>query len=401
MKHYIVFLLSLIAIYVYIYAPPLQFVPFGLDKLILCFSILYVTFRKRWCQFYKYFSKELILLFFIVVCSLFIHIIHREDSILLKYDVLLLLEVFICPYALFISFEEKNKVHLDQVLIVTAIIASIVSIFLLLNPQIAYDIKNNVLKFPENLIDKFIYRGYGISDGLLFSYPVILGFCASFLLLGFYENRFNIIFILFFFLSILANARSGLVPIFVGLLVLLLFDVKRFIRISFFLGVIVFVFSGLIMVFMSNNVIVDVAFHWGMSTFDILGDFLAGEQGENVEVLLNDMVVWPTAFHEYIVGSGRYLFTGYEVNTDIGYFLRLNYGGILYLLSWLQLLIFMFRRLFSLNKSVTLLLFISLLYLNYKSDFFVVNPASRFFFMVYVLCVLNIKSFSCQKTLSE
>ena len=364
MKHYIVFLLSLIAIYVYIYAPPLQFVPFGLDKLILCFSILYVTFRKRWCQFYKYFSKELILLFFIVVCSLFIHIIHREDSILLKYDVLLLLEVFICPYALFISFEEKNKVHLDQVLIVTAIIASIVSIFLLLNPQIAYDIKNNVLKFPENLIDKFIYRGYGISDGLLFSYPVILGFCASFLLLGFYENRFNIIFILFFFLSILANARSGLVPIFVGL-------------------------------------IVDVAFQWGMSTFDILGDFLAGEQGENVEVLLNDMVVWPTAFHEYIVGSGRYLFTGYEVNTDIGYFLRLNYGGILYLLSWLQLLIFMFRRLFSLNKSVTLLLFISLLYLNYKSDFFVVNPASRFFFMVYVLCVLNIKSFSCQKTLSE
>lgn len=400
MKHYIVLLLSLIAVYIYIYAPPLQFVPFGLDKLILCFSFLYITFKKRWYRFYRRFSKELFLLFLIAICSLFIYIIHREDSILLKYDVLLLLEVLICPYALFVYFEEKNRICLDKVLIITAIIASVVSVFLLLNPQLAYDIKNNILKFPEDLIDKFLYRGYGISDGLLFSYPVILGFCASFLLLGFYKNKFNIVFILLLFLSILANARSGLVPVFVGSLILLLFDIKRFVKLSSFIAVTVIVFSGVIVAFMSDNVIVDAAFQWGMSTFDILGDFLSGEQSENVEVLLNDMVVWPTTFHEYIVGSGRYLFTGYNVNTDVGYFLRLNYGGVLYLLFWLQLLIFMFRRLFHLNKLVALLLFISLLYLNYKSDFFVVNPASRFFFMVYVLCVLDVKSFSHQKSLS-
>lgn len=143
----------------------------------------------------------------------------------------------------------------------------------------------------------------------------------------------------------------------------------------------------------------NAAFKWGMSTFEIVDDFVAGKEVENVNTLLDDMVVWPNSLDEWLIGSGFYIFSDAFRTTDVGYFLRLNYGGIVYFSFWLFFSIYLFRRLYFVNKKVALLLFISLIYLNYKSDFFLVNPASRFFFLVYVLCILDYRNFSDKKVL--
>ena len=133
--------------------------------------------------------------------------------------------------------------------------------------------------------------------------------------------------------------------------------------------------------------------NWGMTAFNIFGDFVSGKQAENLDSLFGDMVVWPVSIDEWLIGSGDFLFGAPVRGTDIGYFIRLNYGGIIYMLLWFFLCIYMFYRLFPINKTLTCLLFISLIYFNYKSDFFIVNPASRFFFFIYVICILDQKSF--------
>ena len=399
------FVLCLIFIYSYIYAPPFRVIPFGLDKLVVLFSYMYITYKKEWGNLFRKFKIEFIWLTILSIMSLMILILFQRDKTLASYDFLLLIEVLPCSYAMYLLWEKNKHIHLDKVLLYCSIIAALISTYLLINPEEAYILKKDILKFPEEVIKKFIHRGYGLSDGLFYAYPVVQGFCLSLMLMTRSINKLYLFFILPLIFSIFSNARSGLVPVFISLCLLLLFIFKAKVN---FLSIFKFTFSFIIGAFLlvylarvllGDNEMLNAAFKWGMSTFEIVDDFVAGKEVENVNTLLDDMVVWPNSLDEWLIGSGFYIFSDAFRTTDVGYFLRLNYGGIVYFSFWLFFIIYLFRRLYFVNKKVALLLFISLIYLNYKSDFFLVNPASRFFFLVYVLCILDYRNFSDIKVL--
>ena len=385
------YLLGVLILYFYVYAPPFQVLPFGTDKPFLLFSFVYLSYYKRWKHLYLIFQKEWILLFAIFFCSLFICLLHREDSSLCLYDLLLLLECLPCSYTIYLlgSNVRSGNIGLDDLIIISAIVGGIISSVLLLNPDYTYYIKTTLLKYPEHLLDKFLYRGYGISDGLLFSYPVIQGFCFAFILVN--VGGRNVLYklsLLLLFVSIMSNARSGFVPIAVSILLLLQSRILLFFKYVFAFLFLALIFAGSINTLVENNDMLQAASEWSKTSIDIFADLLSGEKTENVESLLGDMVVWPTGI-EWLVGSGENLFGAEMTPTDIGYFIRLNYGGIFYLILWVILWIVMFFRLYKINRGIALILFISLIFLNYKGDFFVVNPGSRFFFLVYVLIVMD------------
>lgn len=162
------FFLTLFAgfiVYFYVYAPPFKAIPFGTDKPILLASMVYITYKKRWMNLYILFQKEFFFLFGIVFLSLFVSVIHRIDTSLLLYDILLLLECIPTSYFLFCIFRSWNLKHIDNIIIYTAIIGAIISTYLLINPELTYYIKTILLKYPEHLIDRFLYRGYGNGRG--------------------------------------------------------------------------------------------------------------------------------------------------------------------------------------------------------------------------------------------
>ena len=384
--------LGVLIIYFYIYAPPFQFLPFGTDKPFFLFSLLYLSYHKSWMQLYVIFQREWILLISIFLFSLFVCLLHREDYGLCLYDFLLLLECLPCSYTIYLlgCKAKIGTLRLNDFIIISAIIGGIISTFLLLNPEYTYYIKTSLLKYPEHLVDKFLYRGYGISDGLLFSYPVIQGFCFAFILVNVGgKNIWYKFSLLLLFVSIISNARSGFVPI--AITVLLLFRFRFLLLFKYVLAffLLSLIFAGVMSTLIENNEMLQAATEWSKTSVDIIGDFFSGEKSENVESLLGDMVVWPKTVDEWLVGSGRNLFGDETTPTDIGYFIRLNYGGFFYLILWAILWLFMFFRLHKANRGIALIMFISLIYLNYKGDFFVVNPGSRFFFFFYVLIVLN------------
>jgi membrane protein len=389
------FFLTLFAgfiVYFYVYAPPFKAIPFGTDKPILLASMVYITYKKRWMNLYILFQKEFFFLFGIVFLSLFVSVIHRIDTSLLLYDILLLLECIPTSYFLFCIFRSWNLKHIDNIIIYTAIIGAIISTYLLINPELTYYIKTILLKYPEHLIDRFLYRGYGISDGLLFSYPVIQGFCFSFILInvGGKSNLFFKTSLLFLFVAVFSNARSGFVSICVAFILMLLYDKRSlFLRLLFPFLILLMLLSGTVSVLLEKNEMLNMSLEWAKTSLDIFSDFIKGEESENVSALLNDMIVLPSSIDEWLIGNGKNIFLDACNNSDIGYFIRLKYGGIIYLTVWIFFCIYMFKRLYKLNKGIALILFISLVYLNYKGDFFIVNPGSRFFFLIYSLIVID------------
>jgi hypothetical protein len=377
---------------VYIFAPPFRVLPLGTDKLIFLIAVFYITYKKKWGKIINIFKIEYTFLFLLFSYS-FIRGFLSNEKFYAMYDFLLLIEIIPCSFFLYCLVNDNYGFKLDKLLITCSIIASIVSLFLILNPQMAYYLKSELLKYDRTVLDRFRYRGYGFSDGLFFAYPVVIGFSAGFIVLGMYNKKhYPILFLIPMITAIFSNARSGLVPIFAGFFLAIFYNFKSLIKkigIIFVIILFFILFSGIFSAFLEKNEIFRVSIDWGTSSFKIIADLFLGKKTENFEILFGEMLVFPENASDLLFGSGLFLFKDVPNNTDIGYLLRLNFGGIVYSIILFGLLLYMFFRLRKINKIVCYYLFLSLLYCHLKSDFFIVNPSSRFFFLVYIICIIN------------
>ncbi len=396
------YFVAILLLYIYIYSPAIQTLSFGLDKIIFSIALVYVLFTHQLNKARKIFVNEYKYLTLIVITSLLISAIHRDNIFegIFVYDMFLMIEVLLVPYVFYCIFTLRLGLQIDKVLIGNAIIASIITLALLTNPSWADTMKNQVLRIPEVLLSNFKFRGFGFSDGLIFGYPVVQGFCGAFIVLGFVKVKpICYLMLLPILISIFVNARSGIVPIFVALIIVVFnSSVKKNIYIII-IGFIV-VIIGLLIFYNSNNDQLKESVEWGVSTFNIIIDIIQGNDAENTDALLHDMVFLPTDFIDWILGSGVNAFEekykGYGTS-DIGFCIRTIYGGIIYMLLWFLLWVYMYKRCRKINYKLAFLLFVSLVYLNWKSDFFIVNPSCRFFFFVYAYIILDVKFLTSKK----
>ena len=128
---------------------------------------------------------------------------------------------------------------------------------------------------------------------------------------------------------------------------------------------------------------------WGKSTLDIITALFSGEEAENVDGLTGTMVFFPEDLITWLIGTGHNVFSHkYNGQTsDIGYIIRLLYGGIFYMILTVGYLFFTCKRVYQIDKAVGLLLLLSVLVFNYKTDFLTIAPCSRLFFLIYVITI--------------
>lgn len=392
-SHYCIAIVGVILYYSYIYAPAFVFLPIGLDKIVCFLGIVYVTTKKRWYTFVKIFKWELYILFLISILSFAIFIIHRKDIIFFGYDVVLILEALPTAFALWLYLKNNKIFDKKRIIVYASLIAGLLSLYLIFHPALMQHIKMAVLKYPENLQLKFLYRGYGISDGLLFSYPVIQGFVIGIILLSCKNISISqkMVTCILCILCIIVNARSGFVPVAIGFLLFIYKNKTESIKIIIIIVLSFMLLGTMLSSLIETNDMLNTAVEWSKTTIDILQDIFSGKRTENVDALTNDMLFSPTTLDEWLIGIGSNVFITkfFGKTSDIGYVIRLMYGGIVYLVGWLILMIYMFKRWYKCNKEICLLFFLSLIYLNYKSDFFMGVPASRFFFLIYAWTILD------------
>ncbi len=396
MLKYIKILICSLILYFYIYSPALVIMPFGLDKLILAFSLFYILFSGNVGKCINSFKQELALLLLIAIFSVFVTTIHNGFSLngIVMYDIFLFVEVLAVPYALLSLFDSSWRCNVSDVIIYNSILAGCITAALLLNPAWADIMKNQILRIPELLTTNFSFRGFGFSDGLTFAYPVVQGFCAGFVICGFIRRKpFFYLGLIPIIISVFVNARSGIIPIGVALAILV-FKSPLSKTIKTIIPIVIVLFLMFFFYKPNSNSQLSESVEWGLSFFQIMGDFFSGEDAENMDALslTGTMVQFPHSISACLIGEGVSIFEeGYQDynNSDIGFCIRSVYGGYIYMFLWILLWIKMFRRLAKVHYNMALILFISLIYLNWKSDFFIVTASCRFFFFIYVCCIMS------------
>jgi hypothetical protein len=379
----------ILILYLYLYNPVFLAIGIGSFKIILVISLVFIIAKPHSILLLKKFKIEAFFVFILMI-YLFINSLRTlvgpfEHSYI---TLVWFFESIVFPiFFIFLFKNELEKFGLENLLIITGTLASLVSIILLLNPGWNYFVRNSLIYYSAIDLEGYLeVRGYGIAESLFGSYAMIQGIILGICL---YLIRKSIVFfvpVLPLIIAIAFNARTGLFAIPISLL-LLVFTGRvnlRWIVIFGFCSVLIFYLFNFNNSFIENN---EQTFNWIFSGFDEVVASFTGDFGfsGSTATLLQEETFIPNNVFEFFFGTAQVGPNNEPV--DNGYFRTLWFGGGVNLLLLLVFFGFMFYRLWRIdrNKYYILLLFVSCLFYNLKWNFlFVPSGISRLIGLYYV-----------------
>ena len=385
----------IIILYLYVYNPVFSFIGIGSVKLLLVFFIIYSLFNKKTLHYLFYFKVEFLFTILLVTYSLVTSL--RSNELTFKQGYLFFIwfvESIYIPIVLIIIFiNEFKKYSWEKLILIIGVIASLLSLILILNPELNEYVKYTLIVSSGEENDSYHFiRGFGFAEGLRGSYGMVQGMILGICLKEVRENWRYVIIILLLIISIAFNARTGLIAFPVSILILL-FSFKFNIR--FIISFIIILLLIYNIDFSSIEFISDYqeTFDWLNRGFRDLNAILQGDNSSHLgRTLLVDENFSPSNTFEFIFGTGNF---GAGIDrVDNGYYYLLWFGGWLIMMIVFFFLIYMFSRLYLLQKDhyYTFLFFILLLMFSVKSNY-LFNPSaiSRLLGIYYVYTILNHK----------
>lgn len=384
----------IVILYIFLFNPVFQIFDFGLIKVLLLASIAYIAFTGKIRLFLNLFKNEIILSLILITYTLLVVFWGDGTAFKVPYTHLVwFMECFFIPFFLILFFKNIfQKRTWESLVVQTGLIAALITLFLVLNPDINFFIRDSVIRDLQiNLSStKTLSRGFTIAENSTFSYGVVQGLILSICIISLKKNYLYAIPIVFLFIAILYNARIGFACLFIGV-ALVVFRRKIKIRSAIIFGLVLL--AGYFFLFNSgfskNN---HDSLLRGLSFFSDTMKFITGDQSHasNYSVLFNKMVFFPSHFINLVFGEGKIVFYASK-GSDIGYINQIFTGGIVYLFLLLAFLFYMFLRNFdqTSNKLLPVLFVLSLLVVNIKGNaLFVSNGFFRLFCFFYVYSTL-------------
>lgn len=385
--------LMMLLTYLYVFNPPFLQLPISPSK-ILYAILLPIFFLKYKRAFLREYMPEVKVFFAIILYSFAVKILTSSEAIYAQTNLFLFVEslfnAFTLACLLFRFFED----NVERVFLWCSVVAAFVSVFLILSPGTNEFVRNSLL-IPERELDAdfFAFRSFGVSESMLFTYPVSLG-VASCLCIEFAKERSLYYLLLpFLLIAIIFNARIGFVPVLVylGYRIIIARDFSFIFRFAglLLIGFLILDYSGILDEY-------EATITWLMDGFTEIVNLMSGKEGDklgNFDVL-RTMIIIPETLMGIIFGVGRdvYLSSGNVGNSDIGYILQLNYGGIIYIMLLLIFIFIVYRRLrwFNTRQKWFNYVFIgTVLLCNVKGYFITTNSGMRtlmllaFVFLLY------------------
>lgn len=384
-------------LYLYIYNPPFAFLPLTISKLSYAFFLPYLVLNKQLQQqFLRLFTFEFFILSIIILYSLGIEFMNgMSGSVFWGANLFMLFENFFFAFIIANYLNKNYAQNADILLFAVTVIAASITFFLILNPTLNFYIKQSVLKLDDVAV-KLEFRCFGIADSFTFAYAIVQGIAVALCL----EKIRNILVcsILFILLciSVMFNARIGFVPIIFILFYMIFMERKgrKVLQIFFF-------FSILILFFLGTDLVGDYeqTIDWAISFFQEISDVIlsddVGMESTNMDTLLNDMVVLPDTFMGWIWGTGENIFSSPIRNSDIGYFIQLNYGGLTYCFFFALLVFSLFLKIQRYRieeKWFPYLFIVVILACSYKGLFLITNSGFRILMILYFLYFLRART---------
>lgn len=376
----------IIVLYFYFYNPVFLLFGIGSFKIILIIMIFNFIFNPKIIKKIRLFKIELIFSIILIIFT-FLNSI-RSGGNFLEYpykNFIWFIETFAAPVVIIHWFKKDlESFDITSLYVIVGFIASLISIFLLFNPTINSYVRTSLISYSG--VDFLNYeniRGYGIAEGLIGPYALVQGII---LCIGFYKIKSKSIYLITLLpiiVSVAINARTGLLAIPVGIIMILLmfkFNIKV---LSLFLILFSIIFGILNTDYFIENYTENIKFI--LAAVDNLNGNL--DSGAT-ETLLFDDFFKPDSFFELFFGTSKFGPNG--INADNGYFYLLWFGGLTFLFFNLSFIFYLFYRLYYTdnNKYLPLIMFILLLLFNAKWNyFFVPSGIFRLIGLYYVFVV--------------
>ena len=370
----------IIAIYIYIYQPPVINKLYYIVFEILIFCLFLPLKRKFTSSFVKTFYFEIKILMLIIFISILRDIASGEmiysDRFLAWGFQAFLFPVFII-YIL-------NKVELDLIELTywASFIGAIITTILILFPSIDNFYKTMQVDFYYDLFERFDvrHRAYGIAENLSFTYGLLMGVFAGYSLMMIRDNILFFIPTILFLVAVAFNARIGFFAIipFIYFIATSL-SIGRFIK-YLVLSLIIFLFFDQLQEIIQEKAI------WASAFFQEIYDFFSGKESATIDLMINDFIVLPDTFSQFLIGRGESLFLSETKNSDIGFILQLNYAGVFFLAVIILMILSTSRRLLDQLGCLhwySHVFIVSILLMNTKGFAFAATPGGRFFFLIY------------------
>ncbi|HEY9001045.1 MAG TPA: hypothetical protein VIM89_06820 [Mucilaginibacter sp.] len=392
------------AVYIYIFNPPVKGLP-NLIWLLLPIIWGYLLYYSLVGKLLYLFKNEIILIILITLFTVLRDIdwtngtssknfLYINGTLLIEAIPFSFFIADICSRHLKLPEKATSDERLINIILWTCFSAAFITVMLLVNPSLNNIMNNKILAASEYQQDNLL-RGFGFASTLFYSYGLVQGTAAAIILLKMSEAKkhFIIYFItlVFLLISILVNARIGMVPVIVMVIYLIFIrkKVKMFLYASGILGVILVVFLSSSFAEKYQKII-----DWAFSFFTQTFGFVSGgksKTGPDTFGVLTNMVVLPDNAPDWIIGSGADLFlhgqtSGTVTHSDIGFIRQLYYGGIAYLTLLMTLVSVMAVRLYNLQKHrwFFILFVFTVIVANIKSNFINNHSAFRLFLLIYM-----------------
>lgn len=388
--YYLQYAAFLVMLYIFMYNPPLNALPIYPKYFLYPFIIFPVLFNspniKRLASF-----KKIGLLFFLLVLFSYVRELFTYELVFFPSNILLFIETTFLPFFIYYYLKKiKPNGDIIKEIIYVGFFASLISIAMITNEGLANYIRYNLLK-TDFYTDIVAHRAFGFAEGLTFSFGTIQGIILSLCIFYSKSNKVYILFIPFLFISIMFNARIGFLPVVIASIIyfILNFSIKRVATIVTILLVTIVAFSGsTLFEKYSDNI------EWGLDFFFQASNFLSGSKSDNtLDTLTGDMAVLPQTQIDWLVGSGENIFTRAIRNSDVGYFIQINYGGIVYIGLICLIFAYLIIQNFKVSKQyrwIFAVLVLTFIISNFKGNMF--SPIGSVRLLMLLMLVFLYKS---------
>lgn len=414
----------LLLLFTFIYAPPFNFIPLGINKLIAPFALVGLLFFFKGATFKILRQKHL----FIAICLFVVSItyafiidtstIHTTNFAFSQKNTfsqaMILMEVF--PIALFLCIFGIRKLKLSFIdllnsLIVIAVIQSLCALIMLLLPGLRMFVLTTILNYDlytDKIFrpDLYVFRSFGFSQDILFSLSIVQGVAVccilSLCLYKFSKYKYSLLLIPLLLLSIAINARIGFFAIILFVICVLIFNLLklRIYLISKFI-----LFSAISSLFIYLSVInlgffiefdIEQNIDWASEIFVQGKNFAQGETSNtgNFGKIQRKHLHLPESRSAKIFGEGRYVFNNpkQSIVSDAGYVRRIYFGGYIYSLLAYGALVYMFigsqgKRQRDAVKPLFYALILTAFMSQIKGDIFLPIPGFRLIFLIFLFAI--------------
>lgn len=397
-----------LALFVILFQPPL--LNFKLMHLVGLFSIIYICFNrvdaeqrvKKTCLafvacFYYLFFVEFLL--------------NKAPITCLVGPIYFLVDIL--PFSVACRhFLKRKSCDADDVINLFGFVC-LVQVFLVLLsffiPSLHFTFVNRMISYgySDRWMSLLAYRLYGFSGNLTFATPVLLSFFSVvFLAVALDRQRghvFYLISALATFFAALINARTSLIVLFVGCLLLVFvgkISIVKKVLFMLLICVVYFVFDNVVSAYLMANF--PETYGWLVAGTSEISDFLVnGEKNQGYfSYITNQNIYRMPDFWGTVFGKGFRVMGGendFGVHSDVGYINDIWFGGIFYMVIIYGIFFKCMYTLYKNEKKVISFigLYLMVLYpiLNFKGYIFSMNDLTNAMviltMLVYNECKVN------------